>query len=639
MYFTYALLSGLAFTATAAPSVRHALHEKRSHLPSGWAKTQPVDKQLQLPMRIGLKQSNIDSASDLLNSISDPNHEKYGNHMTHNEIIDLFSPAKESVDAVKGWLSSYGISADRVKQSFDKAWLEFSATAAEVEDMLKTEYHMYEHSSGKPHVACEEYSVPAHIQEHVDIITPTLHFDQVVRGSKSEKTKRAVTGGGMWGGPKQGPDKVQSLVDAKKGGDPCATQITSSCLRSLYNIPKGSKNLTTFGIVEYYPETFLQSDLNLFEQDTSSTGTNSGGEPVGTAPKFEAIDGGSLYTASKSFDYQGEPDLDLEYAIDLVYPQQITLLQAGDNGRNAAHFSFNNFLDGIDASYCTFQGGDNTTYDEVFPDKGGWDQPEQCGVWAPPKVISTSYGYNEHDLTPAYEQRQCTEYMKLGLAGVSFIFSSGDYGVAGNGGVCINADGSYNAGGSGRFTPAFPSTCPWVTSVGATQIKKGGSVTKPEVACQTVIQSGGGFSDVFAMPSYQASAVATYFANNKPSYKAVRYNNTQQSRGFPDVSANGANYVVYVDGEASLVYGTSASAPVFASIITLINNERAAANKSSLGFLNTALYANPSMFNDITAGRNPGCGTQGFKAVVGWDPVTGLGTPNYTKMLSVLLNA
>ncbi len=108
-------------------------------------------------------------------------------------------------------------------------------------------------------------------------------------------------------------------------------------------------------------------------------------------------------------------------------------------------------------------------------------------------------------------------------------------------------------------------------------------------------------------------------------------------RGYPDVSANGANYVVAVDGSLSLVYGTSASSPVFGSIITLINEQRVAAGKSAVGFLNPTLYANPGAFTDIISGGNQGCGTNGFTAVAGWDPVTGLGTPNYTKLLAVFL--
>lgn len=82
-----------------------------------------------------------------------------------------------------------------------------------------------------------------------------------------------------------------------------------------------------------------------------------------------------------------------------------------------------------------------------------------------------------------------------------------------------------------------------------------------------------------------------------------------------------ANYVVSVVGNFSRVYGTSASTPTFAAILTLINQERLSANKSTVGFINPVAYAHPEVFNDITAGGNQGCGTKGFSSAPGWDPV------------------
>ena len=122
----------------------------------------------------------------------------------------------------------------------------------------------------------------------------------------------------------------------------------------------------------------------------------------------------------------------------LVYPQEVTLYQTGDIAQGA---SFNNFLDAIDGDYCTTDGGDDPDYDAVYPDPYGnssyyYQGPANCGGFAATNVISTSYGYDETDLSPAYEIRQCNEYLKLGLQGVTVLYSSGDYGVAGNGGVC-----------------------------------------------------------------------------------------------------------------------------------------------------------------------------------------------------------
>jgi tripeptidyl-peptidase-1 len=72
--------------------------------------------------------------------------------------------------------------------------------------------------------------------------------------------------------------------------------------------------------------------------------------------------------------------------------------------------------------------------------------------------------------------------------------------------------------------------------------------------------------------------------------------------------------------------------------VTLLNEARIAAKKGPIGFLNPTLYAHPEAFHDITVGSNPGRGSDGFKAQPGWDPVTGLGSPDYTKLEKVFLS-
>lgn len=214
---------------------------------------------------------------------------------------------------------------------------------------------------------------------------------------------------------------------------------------------------------------------------------------------------------------------------------------------------------------------------------------------------------------------------------------------AGNGGQCQIANGvvngaTLNDGNSGHFNPSFPGSCPYLTSVDATQILNGSTVRSAESASETVIFSGGGFSNAFPMPSYQEKAVKSYFTNHKRSYTSTQYHNFMNTRGYPDIAANGANYVVAIDGEFTLFYGTSASCPTVAGLVTLINERRIAAGKGSIGILNPTLYADAdTMFNGITKGGNQGYGTAGFEAVQGWDPVAGLGTPNCEKMLKVFM--
>lgn len=103
------------------------------------------------------------------------------------------------------------------------------------------------------------------------------------------------------------------------------------------------------------------------------------------------------------------------------------------------------------------------------------------------------------------------------------------------------------------------------------------------------------------------------------------------------MSAIGDNVIIYNKGAPTLIGGTSAAAPVFAAILTRINEKRLAAGKPTVGFVNPVLYANPGVLHDITTGSNPGCNTNGFAVSSGWDPVTGLGTPNYPAMLSLFM--
>lgn len=169
-----------------------------------------------------------------------------------------------------------------------------------------------------------------------------------------------------------------------------------------------------------------------------------------------------------------------------------------------------------------------------------------------------------------------------------------------------------------------------VTSVGATRhVDEVGepSITLfpfPQVPTGTPVAAGlssGGFSNVFPAPSYQAADTAAYVAQLGTTYQGM-YN--PSGRGFPDVSASGIDFLIRDHRPGwQTDSGTSASTPVVAAIISLINDRLIAAGKSPLGFLNPFLYsaAGRAALNDVTQGSNPGCNTTGFAAGVGWDPV------------------
>ncbi|KAI5480340.1 hypothetical protein MNV49_000915 [Pseudohyphozyma bogoriensis] len=753
------ILFALAATASVLANPNNEPFEARTTVPRSWKRSSvPINKSHKIPLRIGLTQQNMHRVEDVLMDVSDPSSVNYGKHWTPDQVAEYFAPEQDSIDSVFRWLAEEGIS-ENVRLSKSKGWVMADVSVEEAERLLKAKYHQYQHSSGFSRYACDSYTVPGHVRQHVELITPTIHFDhphvrptsnfdepevvyldedeeeeglkkralsfcslfgtcsttssssakatsttkaatststtssaagstvtgtgaasdtafRATGGTGSNTAFRATTGstanGKAAGGPQTAslgftkpltdilniiPDilnlvfSTTSALNTALGNCDSVTNVL--CLKHLYNFASytpvaASKN--SFGVVEYSPQAYLASDLNLLFKNLSLTSL------VNVVPTTVSLMEGVVQTIDQGYDYNAESNLDLSYAMGLTYPTKVTLYQVGDESGTA---SFNNFLDALDASYC---GGDDPTQDGTFP-------AQYCGKGTAAKVISQSYALNEGDLTPAYAIRQCNEYAKLGLLGTTFVFAAGDSGVAGTGDYgaqCYDsATGELSDDGT-IFGPSFPSTCPYVLSVGATQTNTVSSssssssllgsltsavtstissltgtstVTLTESACSTVIYSGGGFSNVFAMPSYQKTAIANYYKKYNPGYSAAVYNNSQAVRGYPDVSANGANYIIAVNGVLGLVYGTSASTPVVASIISLINDARLAAGKSALGYVNPTLYSTSiaATFNDITSGSNPGCGTNGFSAVAGWDPVTGLGTFNFGKVLPYFL--
>lgn len=124
----------------------------------------------------------------------------------------------------------------------------------------------------------------------------------------------------------------------------------------------------------------------------------------------------------------------------------------------------------------------------------------------------------------------------------------------------------------------------------------------PETPPYDFFATGGGFSNYFTPPSYQAAAVEAYLAdhNTLPYYIANAdasnvganggvYN--RAGRGYPDVSANGAFLTTYNNLTLLTFFGTSLSSPIFGSVLTLINEERTAVGKGPVGFVNPTLYA------------------------------------------------
>ncbi len=243
-------------------------------------------------------------------------------------------------------------------------------------------------------------------------------------------------------------------------------------------------------------------------------------------------------------------------------------------------------------------------------------------------VVSQSWGASELTLTNQQGQAELQKWNTLlqkgtTQQGITYFSGSGDNGATDYSDLQGKKLGTVP-------TTSFAPDSPWVTSVGGTAVRLQAS-SRQEVAWSL---SGGGFSRFYQTPDYQKTLPASVLSQ------------FGGKRGVPDVSADGdpdTGLAMYIEGQWTLAGGTSASTPVWAGL-TAIANQMAG---HPLGFINPALYKIATTshyhqdFYDITSGNNTNTTTnvKGYDATTGWDPITGLGSPNAAHLLPDLIAA
>ena len=228
-----------------------------------------------------------------------------------------------------------------------------------------------------------------------------------------------------------------------------------------------------------------------------------------------------------------------------------------------------------------------------------------------PTALSISWGQSEDQWTAQARTAMDQALADAALLGVTVTAAAGDSG---------SADGS-----PGQVPHVdFPASSPHVLGCGGTRLSldAAGGVTGETVWNDGAGggATGGGVSDVFALPSWQSSAGVP-----------ARAGATTTGRGVPDVAGDAdpqSGYRVRVDGQDEVIGGTSAVAPLWAALICRL----AQACGRRFGLLQPALYAGaPTGFRDITSGDNGA-----YRAGPGWDPCTGLGVPDGAALVALL---
>jgi kumamolisin len=297
-------------------------------------------------------------------------------------------------------------------------------------------------------------------------------------------------------------------------------------------------------------------------------------------PQVEAIsvDGGSNSPTGDSSGPDGEVELDVEVAGSVAPGAQIAVYFAPNTDQG--------FIDAVSTA----------VHDAKLK----------------PSIVSISWGGPEDSWTEQARNALNSACQAAAAMGVTVLAASGD-------------DGAVD--GTSSPTVDFPAASPYVIGCGGTKLTLSGTSIHGEQAWNELSANegatGGGVSKVFALPNYQQSA------------KVPPAPNGFVGRGVPDVAASAdpeSGYNVIVDGQPSVIGGTSAVAPLWAGLLARINQ----ALGKNVGYVNPLLYSTSAeaTFHDITSGNNGD-----YSAGPGWDACTGLGSPDGTALLSALRSA
>jgi subtilase family serine protease len=534
---------------------------------------------------VALKQRNVDLLPHLVDLVSDPSSLNYGQYLSIDNINNIVSPMACDKLLVSNWitknnmfiLNDYGDGL-KVKGSIVNVSKAFDITILPLRAGFKIQ---------------GDYIIPKELNYIVEFI----------EGLSNTKYPRI---------------KVYSRVKDKKVD---SGYVGRESLLSLYNINSSLtiKNASV-GVVEYTGSAGFSQDGLLESESMNSEKNNS----VTDKHTIGSIDGE-----------------DIESQLDVI-AASIT-----GHGADLWYWKTDSWLYSFALDFMN-----SKQTPDVISMSWGWAEDSQCSITTCTNQTSEQY-----------VNRVNAEYMKLALRGITITVSSGDAGAPGR--------TSESCDSSRPMNPVFPGSSPWVTSVGATVVMDDGRIGLSKFNSPLCLNNtcatghteysinydltgwtaGGGFGmyGTEKTPKWQSKQVQTYFKNN-PNLNKSSFN--VNGRGYPDVSAVGHNCPIYSDStpdSLSPVDGTSCSSPYFAGIVSLLNDHQLGRKKPKLGFANPVFYrmAEDGVFNDITVGynwcteyqccdNNNKTSNFGFLAGKGWDPVSGLGTPNVGKMMDWL---
>ncbi|KAI9459877.1 subtilisin-like protein [Lactarius psammicola] len=603
MFVLFALATGLLGSPAkplSPPWDDMHIEHSWNDVPKNWECLGRPPSSTTIDLYIALKSHSEDALIDVLYQVSEPTHPRhvhhlpsahtyshdYGAHLSREQVAELVAPHPNTLELVNSWLEHHGVPSSSVSMTHGGNTLTLRGVSmTKANALLDASYQLYRHvERGETIVRTVSYALPAVLHGHVLTVAPTTSFTSSRMQWQTARNRSGVAAAGLSKSGSGEPVTVLSRRDDSDDSDDSPDNhrvdyVTPGFLRWLYDTSAYKPVATDrnrLGIVGFMGDYPSPTDLEAFMRKYRSDAVDA------TYNVVQANNGG--YDPSKPHE---ESNMDIQYAEAMAYPTPHTFYSIGQGplGKDDPFLSWLEFI------------------------------LKQESI---PYTISTSYYVDESNISKKYAVHVCRLFAQLGARGVTVLFASGNDGVGE--GNCVARDGSV------RFIPSFPATCPFVTGVGGTKN------FLPEAASRF---SGGGFSNHFERPTFQERAVFNFLRSLGNRYRGL-YNPT--GRGVPDISAQSRKFRIFFNGQEQDESGTSLATPIAAGIISLLNDCLISRGRKPLGWINPWLYRSGFLaLKDITKGKNPGCNTEGFSAIVEWDPVTGLGTPIFSDMLELLI--
>jgi tripeptidyl-peptidase I len=280
------LLVAFVHLCVAKPLSKHwnlndlAVKHAWSEIPRGWVYESPAPADFLFEMRIGLKQDKIDDLIASLMETSDPNHARYveshhlkfasenhintsvryGKHLTKAETDAFVAAHPDSHEAVNSWLEYHGVKPEDITHdSGGGDWVILRVTVGQAERMLNTKYNIYHHpGSSERIVRTMGYSLPRELHSHVDVVAPTTYFSTLRSMRVNHFVQSVAT---QIEDVSQGQSNSAAVPSSN-----CDTNITPSCLRTLYNTinytPIATK-VNKLGVAGYLDQYANRADLQV----------------------------------------------------------------------------------------------------------------------------------------------------------------------------------------------------------------------------------------------------------------------------------------------------------------------------------------------------------------------------------------